>query len=129
MSTTALVIAISQKVCIKLFWYINIVICISAELDCPYQRTENAYPRYLDTIVNSVKNEVACEVTCTFYELFVCRSFAFYASASQCFLSGDDKGNISKFICQIDLLSEKIQKYILRYLLILLVFYLFQIAI
>ena len=67
---------------------------IPAELDCPYQRTDNAYPRYLDTIVNNVKNEVACEVTCTFYEQFVCRSFAFYASASQCFLSGDDKGKL-----------------------------------
>ena len=62
------------------------------ENTCPYVRTDDAFPRYLDTIVNNVKNEVACEVTCTFYEQFVCRSFAFYASASQCFISGDDKG-------------------------------------
>ena len=74
-----------------------IFLFISAELSCPYQRTDNAYPRYLDTIVNNVKNEVACEVACTFHEQFVCRSFAFYASASQCFLSGDDKGKIFDF--------------------------------
>ena len=75
---------------------------ILAELDCPYQRTDNAYPRYLDTIVNNVKNEVACEVTCTFYEKFVCRSFAFYASASQCFLSGDDKGKFHTTILYVN---------------------------
>ena len=75
-----------------------IFLFISAELSCPYQRTDNAYPRYLDTIVNNVKNEVACEVACTFHEQFVCRSFAFYASASQCFLSGDDKGNLANLM-------------------------------
>ena len=78
--------------------YTSIFSLFSAELNCPYQRTDNAYPRYLDTIVNNVKNEVACEVTCTFYEEFVCRSFAFYASASQCFLSGDDKGNLANLM-------------------------------
>ena len=83
-----------------MFIFQFIIFIISAELDCPYQRTDNAYPRYLDTIVNNVKNEVACEVTCTFYEQFVCRSFAFYASASQCFLSGDDKGNFNRIFCQ-----------------------------
>ena len=62
------------------------------DLDCPYQRTDNGYPRYLDTIVDNVKDEVACEVQCTFYDQFVCRAFAYYSSANQCFLSGDDKG-------------------------------------
>lgn len=64
-----------------------------AALDnCPYQRTENSHPRYLDTVINNIKNEVACEVTCTFHEPFTCRAFAYFTSASQCFLSGDDKG-------------------------------------
>jgi len=66
--------------------------CIDTEeLTCPYQRTDNAYPRYLDTIVSRVSDEIACEKQCTFHQAFVCRSFAFYTSASQCFLSGDDK--------------------------------------
>ena len=65
--------------------------CINTEqLSCPYKRTDNAYPRYLDTIVSRVTDEIDCEKQCTFYEDFLCRSFAFYASASQCFISGDD---------------------------------------
>ena len=97
---------------------------ITAEIDCPYQRTDNAYPRYLDTIVNSVKNEVACEVTCTFYEQFTCRSFAFYASASQCFLSGDDKGNLKyiidahneqKYACKSSRYIKKMHCYFIIY--------------
>ena len=83
-----------------LFWsayihpslYKSFFFTFADENTCPYVRTDDAYPRYLDAIVNNVKNEVACEVTCTFYQQFVCRSFAFYASASQCFISGDDKG-------------------------------------
>ena len=43
-------------------------------------------------MINDVKNEVDCEVKCTFYENFVCRSFAYYSSARQCFVSGDDTG-------------------------------------
>ena len=70
--------------------------CIATEqLSCPYKRTDNAYPRYLDTIVSRVTDEIACEKQCTFYEDFLCRSFAFYASASQCFISGDDKASAS----------------------------------
>ena len=65
--------------------------CLSTDqLSCPYKRTDNAYPRFLDTIVSRVTDEIACEKQCTFYEDFLCRSFAFYASASQCFISGDD---------------------------------------
>ena len=67
-------------------------VTLQGELSCPYQRTDNAYPRYLDTVINDVKNEVDCEVKCTFYENFVCRSFAYYSSARQCFVSGDDTG-------------------------------------
>ena len=47
--------------------------------------------RYLDTIVTQVSDEIACEKQCTFFEDFPCRSFAFYTSASQCFISGDDQ--------------------------------------
>lgn len=68
----------------------------SSDLDCPYQRTDNAYPRYLDAVINDVKDEVACEVQCTFYEKFVCRSFAFYSSAQQCFISGDDRASAAE---------------------------------
>ena len=71
----------------------------SEELSCEYKRTENAYPRYLDTIVTRyetnisalhsissilytiifrVSDEIACEKQCTFFEDFPCRSFAFY---------------------------------------------------
>ena len=63
----------------------------SEELSCSYKRTDNAYPRYLDTIVTRVSDEIACEKQCTFFEDFPCRSFAFYTSASQCFISGDDQ--------------------------------------
>ena len=65
--------------------------CVNTEeLSCPYKRTDNAYPRYLDTIVSRVTDDIGCEKQCTFFRDFVCRSFAFYASASQCFISGDD---------------------------------------
>ena len=63
----------------------------SEDFTCPYKRTDNAYPRYLDTIVTRVTDEIACEKQCTFFEDFPCRSFAFYTSASQCFISGDDQ--------------------------------------
>lgn len=75
--------------------------CIATDLDCSYQRTDNAYPRYLDTIVNQVKDEVACEVQCTYYDKFVCRSFAFYASANQCFISGDDRASAKDEALQV----------------------------
>jgi hypothetical protein len=51
--------------------FIFLKMCCSVEpgdLDCPYQRTDNGYPRYLDTIVDNIKDEVACEVQCTFYD-------------------------------------------------------------
>jgi len=68
--------------------------CVPSEqLNCPYKRTDNAYPRYLDTIVTRVTDEIACERQCTFFEDFPCRSFAFYTSASQCFISGDDQAS------------------------------------
>eukprot|EP00095_Tigriopus_kingsejongensis_P000115 maker-scaffold983_size73474-snap-gene-0.8 protein:Tk00115 transcript:maker-scaffold983_size73474-snap-gene-0.8-mRNA-1 annotation:"PREDICTED: uncharacterized protein LOC100909276" len=65
----------------------------TSDLDCLYQQTSDAYPRYLDDVINDVKDEVACEVQCTFFEKFLCRSFAFYSSAQQCFISGDDRAS------------------------------------
>ena len=38
----------------------------SDENTCPYVRTDDAYPRYLDAIVNNVKNEVACDYNAGF---------------------------------------------------------------
>ena len=71
--------------------------CLNTEeLSCPYRRTDNAYPRYLDTIVSRVTDDISCEKQCTFFQDFVCRSFAFYASASQCFISGDDLNSASE---------------------------------
>ena len=36
---------------------------------------------------------MACEVQCTYFDQFICRSFAFYSSANQCFISGDDQAS------------------------------------
>ena len=95
-------------------------ITLQGELSCPYQRTDNAYPRYLDTVINDVKNEVDCEVKCTFYENFVCRSFAYYSSARQCFVSGDDTGKGLRrddpdFASQFGLNSRQTELHILCY--------------
>ena len=45
-------------------------------------RIFNCIPRYLDTIVSRVSDEVACETQCTFQRDFICRSFAFYSSGT-----------------------------------------------
>jgi hypothetical protein len=39
-----------------------------------------------------VTTEQDCQVRCNTHRDFVCRSYSFYAAASQCFISGDDKG-------------------------------------
>ena len=73
--------------------------CINTEeLSCPYKRTDNAYPRYLDTIATRVNDDIDCEKQCTFFQDFVCRSFAFYASASQCFISGNLRPITANFV-------------------------------
>lgn len=63
---------------------------------CPYQRTDSAYPTYLDVTVENVVSELQCQRECTNYRSFNCRSLAFRPTGSQCFLSGDDT---SKFVC------------------------------
>ena len=83
--------------------------CINTEeLSCPYKRTDNAYPRYLDTIATRVNDDIDCEKQCTFFQDFVCRSFAFYASASQCFISGTLRKLITVF-CLFQNLQRKSQ--------------------
>lgn len=61
---------------------------------CPYQSTANAYPTYTDLVVNVTGlgpgEQSACEQRCNQSREFLCRSFAFYASTGECFLSGDD---------------------------------------
>ena len=77
--------------------------CINTEeLSCPYKRTDNAYPRYLDTIATRVNDDIDCEKQCTFFQDFVCRSFAFYASASQCFISGNLRPITANFCITFD---------------------------
>ncbi|CAL4087761.1 unnamed protein product [Meganyctiphanes norvegica] len=65
--------------------------CTGVDTSCDYQITENAYPRYLDTTIDGIISEIQCQTECTNFDRFNCRSFAYYATASQCFLSGDDK--------------------------------------
>ncbi|KAF2354793.1 PAN/Apple domain [Trinorchestia longiramus] len=65
--------------------------CAPDEQLCPYVETRNAYPRYLDAVINNVRSEGACERQCSGFTSFICRSFAWYSVASQCFISGDDK--------------------------------------
>ncbi|KPL97554.1 PAN domain containing protein 1 [Sarcoptes scabiei] len=65
--------------------------CVRIHSACPYQRTENAYPAYTDIVeTNSVQSSNACEKLCNDNRYFLCRSYAYYPSNSQCFLSGDD---------------------------------------
>lgn len=64
--------------------------CVPVDDTCPYQRTDSAYPTYLDVTVENVVSELQCQRECTNYRSFNCRSLAFRPTGSQCFLSGDD---------------------------------------
>ncbi|XP_076348052.1 uncharacterized protein LOC143245579 [Tachypleus tridentatus] len=64
--------------------------CINV-ISCPYQETTSAYPTYTDVIEMNVRSQQDCEQMCDDYINFNCRSFAFYSSNEQCFISGDDK--------------------------------------
>ncbi|GFY53112.1 uncharacterized protein TNIN_171471, partial [Trichonephila inaurata madagascariensis] len=61
---------------------------------CPYEETSDSYPTYTDHIqmVGITSNEV-CEQFCTQFSSFNCRSYAYYSSNGQCFLSGDDRAS------------------------------------
>lgn len=65
--------------------------CVRAHSACPYVRTSNAYPTYTDIVdASTVTSSEACEKMCNDNRHFLCRSYAYYSSNSQCFLSGDD---------------------------------------
>lgn len=65
--------------------------CVRIHSSCPYQRTTDAYPTYTDIVeTNSIYSNEACEKLCNDNRYFLCRSYAYYSSNSQCFLSGDD---------------------------------------
>lgn len=61
---------------------------------CPYVETEDAYPTYANIIqTDGVSTLESCREMCTTLKSFSCRSFSYYSSALQCFLSGDDKAS------------------------------------
>ena len=65
--------------------------CVRIHSSCPYQRTTNAYPTYTDIVeTDSIASNEECEKLCNDNRYFLCRSYAYYSSNSQCFLSGDD---------------------------------------
>ncbi|KAG8201928.1 hypothetical protein JTE90_027405 [Oedothorax gibbosus] len=68
--------------------------CLPVLTSCPYEETTDSYPTYTDHIqmVGITSSEV-CETFCTQYRDFNCRSFAYYSSNGQCFLSGDDRSS------------------------------------
>ena len=68
----------------------------AADKRCGFDSVPDSHPRYLDTVVNSVSTEQECEHRCNTHRDFLCRSYSFYAAASQCFISGDDKGTYTK---------------------------------
>ncbi|XP_033606986.1 uncharacterized protein LOC111863521 isoform X3 [Cryptotermes secundus] len=67
--------------------------CLPSESRCNFKSVPNSYPRYLDIVLSLVSDEVDCERRCYEYSDFICRSFSYYPSGSQCFISGDDRGS------------------------------------
>ncbi|OQR73434.1 hypothetical protein BIW11_09734, partial [Tropilaelaps mercedesae] len=68
--------------------------CIEETPTCPYEKTADAYPIYTDVVATTgIVSEQACESFCTTYPNFHCRSYAYYPSNGQCFISGDDRSS------------------------------------
>lgn len=68
--------------------------CVRAHSSCPYVRTSDAYPTYTDIVETaSVTSREMCEKMCNDNRHFLCRSYAYYSSNGQCFLSGDDSAS------------------------------------
>ncbi|KAH8035802.1 hypothetical protein HPB51_008629 [Rhipicephalus microplus] len=66
--------------------------CLEVSPTCPYEKTADAYPVYTDVVqMTGIISEQSCESFCTTYPNFNCRSFAYYPSNGQCFISGDDR--------------------------------------
>ena len=77
----------------------NIVIHgITVESRCNFKPVPNSYPRYLDIVLSLVSDETDCERRCFEYSDLICRSFSYYPSGSQCFISGDDRGQFSYIV-------------------------------
>ncbi|GFQ84988.1 uncharacterized protein TNCT_653901, partial [Trichonephila clavata] len=68
--------------------------CLPVDTSCPYVETEDAYPTYANIIqTEGVSTLESCRDLCNDLTRFSCRSFSYYSSALQCFLSGDDKAS------------------------------------
>ncbi|XP_068082053.1 uncharacterized protein [Anabrus simplex] len=67
--------------------------CLLPETRCNFKSVPNSYPRYLDIVLSLVSDESECERRCFAYPDFICRSFSYYPSGSQCFISGDDRAS------------------------------------
>ncbi len=68
--------------------------CVRSHSTCPYEKTLDAYPTYTDLVeTNGVSSHEVCEAYCNDNKRFLCRSFAFYSSNGQCFISGDDSSS------------------------------------
>ncbi|XP_034231598.1 uncharacterized protein LOC117639791 [Thrips palmi] len=65
--------------------------CLPPEPRCTFESVANSYPRYLDLVLPLVADERDCERRCYSYTDFICRSYSYYPSGSQCFISGDDR--------------------------------------
>lgn len=76
--------------------------CVRAHSACPYVRTTDAYPTYTDIVEtsSSVTSSEACEKMCNDNRHFLCRSYAYYPSNGQCFLSGDDSASAGAVFSQ-----------------------------
>ncbi|XP_064477576.1 uncharacterized protein LOC135391294 [Ornithodoros turicata] len=66
--------------------------CLEVSPTCPYEKTADAYPVYTDVVqMTGIVSEQSCDSFCTTYPNFNCRSFAYYPSNGQCFISGEDR--------------------------------------
>jgi len=59
---------------------------------CTYQTVPDMYARYMDSLVSNIADDDQCQQLCSTNRPFSCRSYSFYASGSQCFISSDDRG-------------------------------------
>ncbi|RWS25789.1 uncharacterized protein B4U80_03819 [Leptotrombidium deliense] len=65
--------------------------CIPSHSKCPLVEFENGYPTYTDIVETiGVTSKESCEKYCNDNRRFLCRSFSYYSSNGQCFISGDD---------------------------------------
>lgn len=67
--------------------------CVTDHSRCSFVEVPNAYPTYTDQVDTheGIDSHSSCERLCSNSAKFLCRSFAYYSSNSQCFLSGDDR--------------------------------------